>query len=290
MENIIEIDHQITLDQSTKKASLVLAELSGLSQAQIKEAMSKGAVWVQHNKKRQRLRRASKVLVQGDRLELFYNPAILQKEVPQPQLMADEGDYSIWFKPYGLSCQGSRWGDFSSINRQVEAHFLNARPVFLVHRLDNATSGVMVLAHSKKAAREFSDMFAARKVDKRYQAIVAGDLSSLDDWTEVVVPVDGKSASTLLKFAEIDKGHSLIDVRLNTGRKHQIRQHLASLGHAIIGDRLYGQAQEGDINLQLQARRLCFICPRSQKSRDYCIPEHLRLSLSDLLAGNKKGA
>ena len=279
MDHIIEIQHELTAADVGTKASLLLAQLSGLSQAKVKEAMTKGAVWLQHKNKRQRLRRAAKQLKAGDVIEMFYNPEILEKSVSAPELIADEGEYSLWFKPYGLSCQGSKWGDFSSINRQVEAHFENQRSVFLVHRLDNATSGILLLAHSKSAAQAFSELFAKRAVDKRYQAIVAGDLSAINNWQELTETIDGKHASTLICCAEANTQHSLLDIRLNTGRKHQIRLHLAGLGHPIIGDRLHGNALAADKDLQLQAQRLSFICPITAVARDYHIAKHLKLRL-----------
>lgn len=279
MNNIIELRHEVTDADTNKKASLLLADLSGLSQGKIKEAMSKGAVWVQKKNKRQRLRRASKQLNTGDIIELFYDPKILSATIIEPQLIADEGDYSLWFKPYGLSCQGSRWGDFSSINRQVEAYFDSQRSVFLVHRLDNATSGIILLAHSKTAAKAMSELFSQRLVDKRYQAIVAGDLSSIQEWQEITLPVEGKTASTLICCAGSNQRNSLLNVRLNTGRKHQIRLHLASIDHPIIGDRLYGNAKEGERDLQLQAQHLRFICPLTSVPRDYQIDEALMLRL-----------
>ena len=103
--------------------------------------------------------------------------------------------YSVWFKPYGLYCQGSRWGDFSSINRWVEINLhklldTTERPVFIVHRLDRATSGLILLCHTKNAARLFSAMFQSGNMDKRYQVVVRGDFSG-----ELPLPQDLKASS-----------------------------------------------------------------------------------------------
>ena len=282
MTDIIETRYTVEAADCDLKPSALLAEKTGLSQAQIKDAMAKGAVWLQRQGKRARLRRASKVLKSGDIVEMFYNAAILQQQAVVPQLISDEGEYSLWFKPYGLSCQGSRWGDFCSINRQVEAHFSFARPVFLVHRLDNATSGILLLAHNKAGARSFSTLFEQRNIDKRYCAIVPGDLSHMNEWTEIDADVDGKRASTLLQCRETNEQYSLLDIRLNTGRKHQIRQHLAGIGHSIVGDRLYGDAVEGDVDLQLQAQSLSFFCPITGEDKAYGIDEALRLKLENI--------
>ncbi|MFL0798764.1 MAG: RNA pseudouridine synthase [Cellvibrionaceae bacterium] len=247
--DVIEAKLEVTAENCQQKASLLLANDTSLSQEKIKDAMSKGAVWLLRKHKqgvsKQRLRRASKKLQAGDVLEINYNPQILNQTVPEPELVFDGKDYSVWFKPYGLYCQGSRWGDFASINRWVEVNLPaliegNERPVFLVHRLDRATSGLILLCHSKNAARLFSEMFRAGKIDKRYQAIVHGDFSQLPQPCEVNEPVDEKAARSVFSFSSGKEGLSLLDVKLVTGRKHQIRKHLSGLGFPIVGDRLYG--------------------------------------------------
>jgi len=134
--------------------------------------MHKGAVWLSRSNNKKRLRRASKSLNSGDLLELNYNAELLHQVVPEPQLVHDAQHYSIWYKPYGLYCQGSRWGDFASINRWVETHLNklqnnNARPVFLVHRLDRATTGLILLCHSKTAATKLlQNSVACSKIER----------------------------------------------------------------------------------------------------------------------------
>jgi tRNA pseudouridine32 synthase/23S rRNA pseudouridine746 synthase len=284
MTDIIEIRLTIDADDSQLKASQVLAKHTPLSQAKIKDAMQKGAVWLLRGKGKQRLRRASKALKSGDTLELNYNPQLLNQRVSEPQLINDATDYSVWFKPYGLYCQGSRWGDFASINRWVETHLpaltnTTERPVFLVHRLDRATSGLMLLCHSKTAARLFSSMFAEGKIDKRYQAIVHGDFSPLPPDYKVERDVDGKPSCSVFSHVAHNANHSLVNVKLLTGRKHQIRQHLSSLGHPIVGDRLYGSGAEDGRDLQLQSVSLRFICPITNKPQQFAVKDQLTLQL-----------
>ncbi len=284
MTDTIETRLILDTDSSQHKASQLLAEHTGLSQAKIKDAMHKGAVWLQRGKTKQRLRRASKALRAGDILELNYNAQLLEQVVPDPLLVDDTGDYSVWFKPYGLYCQGSRWGDFASINRWVEVNFAKLsnspeRPVFLVHRLDRATSGLMLLCHSKTAARLFSEMFSEGKIDKRYQAIVRGDFSALPQDHKVDLAVDGKAATSIFSYVDGKDGCSLVDVRLLTGRKHQIRQHLSTLDYPIVGDRLYGNNDNETRDLQLQSVSLAFTCPIIHKQRHFTIADSQRLQL-----------
>lgn len=275
----------ITEDNYPLKASQLLARTSGLPATTVKDAMTKGAVWLLRNGKKQRLRRATKALQPGDELQLFYNPLILQQVISEPQLIEDAGEYSVWFKPYGVYCQGSRWGDFCSIHRWVEQYFLQhnqQRPVFLVHRLDRATSGLLLLAHSKNAARLFSEAFAQGRMDKGYRAIVNGDFSRYREWFEMDSPVDGKAAKSRFRVLHAGSDRSLVDVELLSGRKHQIRQHLSALGFPICGDRLYGRGEMDGVDLQLQAVRLSFRCPVSGEATLYRVPDSHLLGSVDI--------
>jgi tRNA pseudouridine32 synthase/23S rRNA pseudouridine746 synthase len=284
MTDIIEVWLTVDADSSQFKASQLLANHTNISQAKIKEAMQKGAVWLLRGKEKNRLRRASKPLQVGDKLELNYNAQLLNQVVPEPQLIHDAQEYSIWFKPYGLNCQGSRWGDFASIDRWVEMNspkLLNSteRPVFLVHRLDRATTGLILLCHSKSAARLFSALFRDGNMDKRYQAIVQGDFSVFPQDYDVNQLVDGKVAKSVFSFVDNNDHCSLVDVKLLTGRKHQIRQHLSALGFPIDGDRLYGNGDNEGRDLQLQSVSLRFTCPITQTEQYFSVADHLRIQL-----------
>ena len=107
----------ISVTEEETKAVKLLAETSGLSHQRIKQAMQRGAVWLSNRQGTRRLRRANKKLKQGDELHLYFDEKVLASEVPAARLIADEGAYSIWFKPFGMLCQGSKWGDHCTINR-----------------------------------------------------------------------------------------------------------------------------------------------------------------------------
>ena len=286
MSNIIEA--QLTVDATTahQKPTQLLATHTNLSQAKIKDAMQKGAVWLERGNDKKRLRRASKPLKEGDKLELNFDPHLLSQAVPEPKLIHDAKDYSVWFKPYGLHCQGSRWGDFASINRWVQINLpklLNSteRPVHLVHRLDRATTGLILLCHTKTAARLFSEMFARGKVDKRYQAIVRGEYPALPRERLVDQQLDGKAAQSVFSYIDKKDNCSLIAVKLLTGRKHQIRQHLSGLGYPIVGDRLYGgnDVDSAGRDLQLQSVSLGFVCPITDGEQFFEVEDDQRIQL-----------
>lgn len=284
MTNIVESSVLVTDENCHLKASQILSAHTKLSQAKVKNAMHKGAVWLSNDLNETRLRRATKRLNPGDRLSINYNSELLSQSVPPPQLVHDAQHYSVWYKPYGLSCQGSRWGDFSSINRWVEVNLTkltesNQRPVFLVHRLDRATSGLMLLAHSKTAARQFSTMLREGTVKKKYQAIVHGDFNSVPSGFELDSAIDGKAAKSIFYFERCTNGCSLVNIELVTGRKHQIRRHLSEIDFPIIGDRLYGNAAKAEKNLQLQSFSLHFICPYTEEEKKFSVADEYKLQL-----------
>ena len=267
------IEHHLQVESTGDTAVNLLQRASGLSKGRIKSAMSKGAVWLTRGKTTQRLRRATRKLQSGDELHLYYDESVLAEVPAAPELIADAGDYSVWNKPYGLRSQGSKWGDHCTVTRWAEQHLHPERSAFVVHRLDRAASGLILVAHAKRTAAALSEIFKRRKIEKRYQAWVAGDFSEQPDPLRVDEALDGKSAISEFSFVQIDAGRSLLDVRIATGRKHQIRRHLAGLGYPVIGDRLYGTGEQDGVDLQLTAYLLAFRCPVAGEKVEYRLPE-----------------
>jgi len=283
-KTLIQEQH-IQVTSADSNAAEILANASGLSKQQIKQAMLKGAVWITRGKQTTRLRRAKKTLKVNDVLHLYFNQQVLSQSIEPPQLLHDAGEFSIWYKPYGVLCQGSKWGDHTTINRYAEQYLTPQRPAFIVHRLDRATRGLMVIAHSKSTAANLSAQFEARNTKKYYQAIVQGQFPAEKSVTS---PIDEKSASSHMTCLEYDQtaNRSLIEVHIETGRKHQIRIHCNELGFPIIGDRLHGcqiqkqqEHQKHQEDLQLCACGLSFVHPISGEILQFELPQQYRLIL-----------
>ena len=255
-----------------QKAVELLADAVPLSKQQLKSVMTNGAVWLETVHGIKRIRRAKKPLKQGEMLHLYYDSDIQAQAAIPARLVADEGDYSIWDKPRGMYSQGSKWGDHCTVYRWAEQHLLPSRSAYLVHRLDRAARGLIIIAHNKRTANAFAQMFRNHRITKRYRATVEGDLSAIALPYRIDEPLDGKQAISRILQTDYDAiSHTtslLIDI--STGRKHQIRRHLSSLGYPIVGDRRYGAADTSE-DLQLSSVYLSFTCPIKNNLREYTL-------------------
>ena len=269
-----QIEAHLTVESSDDNSVDLLQAASGLSKQRIKLAMTQGAVWITRRSSTQRLRRVKRVLQVGDEIHLYYDAKILAEIPPQPTLVADLGAYSVWDKPCGLRSQGSKWGDHCTLVRWAERHLQPERSALTVHRLDRAANGLMLVAHSKSMAAALSSLFKKRAVEKCYRALVSGDMSDQPSPLRIEQPIDEKQAISHISLLRVnnDGSRSLVDVRIGTGRKHQIRRHLAELGHPIVGDRLYGTGTEDGVDLQLSAYLLGFHCPVKKERVQYRLP------------------
>jgi len=145
----------------------------------------------------------------------------------------------------------------------------------IVHRLDKATSGVMIVAKERRAAELLQRQFKERRIKKRYLAALYGHLSppageisssiARDQHarTRFVVAKSGRSAHTIYKVLKIFDRYTMVKLMPTTGRTHQLRVHMCELRHPIVGDRRYApkRAQRDSYRLLLHAQRITFVHP-----------------------------
>jgi len=279
-------EKHIVVTSETSNALLELEAVCNISIADLKKAITKGALWLTRGKSTQRFRRIKKALKQGDELHFYYNQDVLNQVPNEAKIIEDMGAYSVWFKPYGMLSQGSKWSDHCTIARWAQTHLQPERAVFIVHRLDRAASGLIVIAHTKKMAQVFSKMFELHDLEKHYLILIHGDHRSHSQPEIITTQVDGKNAKSQFTCKSYNESldTSLINVLIDSGRKHQIRLHAASIGMPVVGDRLHGNSKRDDllkekmskdIDLQLCAFSLAFVCPISLETKTFCLPDEL---------------
>ncbi len=166
---------------------------------------------------------------------------------------------------------------FISTQQRCRAH--------TIHRLDRDTSGLMLFAKSKEVALMFEEDWKNTVYDRRYVAIVSGVVEKADGIVESWLkdnkafvtyssPTDngGKFAQTYYKTLMSQKGYSLMELTLQTGRKNQIRVHMADMGHPVVGDPKYGNGDNPIGRLALHAFRLCFHHPVKHEDFEFETP------------------
>jgi tRNA pseudouridine32 synthase/23S rRNA pseudouridine746 synthase len=198
------------------------------------------------------------------------------------ELIYQDDSLLVVNKPAGLLAVPGRGKDKQDcLSARLQQTFPDA---LVVHRLDMATSGLMVFARRAGMQRRLSQMFQEREVSKRYLAIVSGmleqevgeiNLPLISDWPnrpkQMVDHTLGKPSLTRYRLLGMENGNSRVELEPVTGRTHQLRVHLAAIGHPILGDALYGDASSMP-RLLLHACSLSFNHPVSSEPLNFASP------------------
>ncbi len=188
------------------------------------------------------------------------------------EIIDEDGDLLVINKPAGLVCHPTKAGPYSSLVGRLRLHLGVESPAHLINRLDRETSGLVLVAKHSSAAGELGRIWENRQVEKEYAAIVHGHVTA--DQFVIDAPLgrdvrsavaikdcvrqDGQAACTegwvRHRFSRNGMPFSLLRLIPRTGRKHQLRIHLAHLGHPIVGDKIYGGDE--DLYLALVENRL----------------------------------
>jgi tRNA pseudouridine32 synthase/23S rRNA pseudouridine746 synthase len=199
-------------------------------------------------------------------------------------------DLLVLDKPSGLLSVPGRGADKADcLSARVQARYAGA---LVVHRLDMATSGLILMARSAQMQRRLGQAFAGREVGKRYEAVVAGLLAAPatgDGWGEIDLPIAadwpnrplrivdperGQSSVTRWRVLGHEGGNTRVELEPVTGRSHQLRVHLKALGHPILGDALYAPPGIAGAapRLLLHARQLRLSHPGSGAQLEFSSP------------------
>lgn len=279
----------------------------GLTRARVQKLLDDGHIVVDGTAKKANYR-----LRERERIELSVpetKPSRLEAEDIQLNILYEDAHVLVLAKPKGLvvhPAAGHAGGTL--VNALLHhCHDLSgisgeARPG-IVHRLDKDTSGVLVVAKHDKAHLELSKQFKAHSVVREYIAIVHGS-PTVDKGTiaapiarhprerkKMAITTTGKGRHAVTHFEVLERfdGYTYLSLRLETGRTHQIRVHLASIGHPVVGDLVYGQRKQQFklAGQALHARLLGFVHPVDGRYLEFSSepPAEINHLLSELRAG-----
>lgn len=272
-----------------RRADLIVARIAGLSRAEARRLVGLGAVSVDG-----RVPVPSQPLAAGAIVEVEVPPpdAVLVPEPVPFEVRYEDRHLAVVDKPAGIVVHpgaGRRSGTLAAglLERWPQIEGVGEAGRWgIVHRLDRETSGLLVVALDDDTLRALQEAIRARLVRRTYLALVLGEPAAatgtidapLDRDPErpryVAVVRGGRPARThyARTASWADAGVSLLEVRLETGRTHQIRVHLAAIGLPVVGDELYGRAGGPPTRLFLHAARLGFTHPATGAEIDVASP------------------
>lgn len=300
-EQLITIER----DDAGKRLDAFLAErVEGWSRSRLQRLIEGGDVLVN-----EKPAKPSYKLRECDEIDVDLTEPADDRFEPEdiPLDIVHEDEYlAVINKPAGMIVHPGAGISGGTLANAIAWHFglntENSNRVGIVHRLDKDTSGLIVVAKTEEIQEKLSELFRKRKVEKSYVALVHGsprDNSGIierpiarDRWhrTKMTVAANGRYALTLWKVRKRFEKFTLLDVDIKTGRTHQIRVHLASINHPVVGDAVYNEGRDNTIaNIEirkaveklgrffLHAERLAFTHPATGEtlSLEVALPKEL---------------
>ena len=296
-----KIDEYVYNDDGMRLDKYLVSLYEGTSRSAIQNMIKNGDVFVND-----KAMKANYILSKNDKVKVCFREnteTSLKKEDISLDIVYEDSDIIVINKPSGMvvhpAC-GNKDGtlvnallyhceDLSGINGET-------RPG-IVHRIDKDTSGLLVACKNDFSHKNLSEQFKDKKVKKIYYAIVTGVIPhnvglidapigrDLTNRQKMAINEVGKNAVTHFKVLERFKNHTLVEVKLETGRTHQIRVHMKYIGYPIAGDPVYGNKKEVSEHGQfLHAKKLAFYHPRSGEWMEFDsnLPSYFEAFLEDL--------
>ena len=278
----------------------VCERLAELSRTRIQRLIADGHITVN-----EQVAKAGLKLNAGDRLKVILPPAPPSPLTPEAiplNIIYEDDDLLVVDKPAGLTVHPAPGHPAHTLVNAILARFPrlaalsdSLRPG-IVHRLDRDTSGVMVVAKNSSAQAKLVEQFRARSVAKAYLVLVKGKLTPESgvieapigrdprDRKRMAVVAKGREARTEYRVIKYIGDYTLLEVRPETGRTHQIRVHLSAIGYPVVGDRVYGVKSPYLSRQFLHASRLSFNLPSTGEYMEFKseLPSDLAQALKDV--------
>ena len=295
-------EYELTAEESGQRLDKYLAEkMTDLSRSRIKELVQAGEVLVNGKKSKVSYKVQKGDLIQVTVLPL--EPLKLEAENIQLDIVYEDEDIIVVNKPQGMVVHPAAGHPSHTLVNALLYHTRDLadspegfRPG-IVHRIDKDTSGLLMVAKNAAARESLEKQLAAKSNKRQYLAIVHGNFAEEEgtidapigrnpkDRKQMAVVEKGKSAVTHFKVLEQYQGYSLVECQLETGRTHQIRVHMAYIGHPLAGDPLYGPRKTLPGHGQfLHAKTLGFEQPRTGEWLEFSVqpPEIFQQTVADL--------
>lgn len=227
-------------------------------------------------------------LAEGDKVEVNTTREFQTFSNPRIKIVYEDDDIIIADKGYGLLSMGTdkvKEGTAYSILREYVKRKDPRNKLFIVHRLDRDTTGLIMFAKSQQAKETMQHNWNNMVLERRYVAVVEGKLdpeageirsylaeNSAHEVYSTENPDEGQLAVTYYKTLRTRSPYSLVELQLATGRKNQIRVHMKDAGHPISGDRRYGAKPSPIHRLCLHAATLRFVHPTTRRDMNFSSP------------------
>ena len=266
-------------EPGTRLDKYVCHQLGELSRTRIQKLIADGYITVNDE-----VAKAGLKLNIGDRLRVIIPPTPPSRLVPETMplnILYEDDDLLVIDKPAGLPVHPAPGHPSHTLVNALLAHFPHLADISdslrpgIVHRLDKDTSGVMLVAKHSLAQADLVEQFKTRSVAKAYLVLVKGHLTPEDGAIEAPIGRDprnrkrmavvagGREARTEYRVIRYIADYTLLEVRPETGRTHQIRVHLSAIGFPVVGDRVYGVKSPYLSRQFIHASRLGFKLPSS---------------------------
>ena len=243
--------------------------------------------------------KSSQKISTKDNIDLFnieFKESILQKKIKfkpskeiiksnEDQIIDNNENFIVLNKSSGISVQGGTKSKKNLIDIFSRSEIFQGTKPYSVHRLDKDTSGVFIMAKNRESAQLLTSLFRLRKVHKTYLAICNGEVQkNSGEWKEDLIRYDNgkkiiEKARTIFKVIDKNSNSTLIEMKPITGRKHQLRKQLFSIGHSIYGDdkyKSYKSTKGINKNLMLHSYQIKFMIKDKKYTYKALLPDYFK--------------